>query len=88
LEFHYQKINLSCQKNNLYYRWWSCSTNRSFNRTFKGGNYRKKDQGIEIETAQVNTTTIVETVSATGKSNLRLRLKFHRWYQEKLLHYP
>jgi HlyD family secretion protein len=30
-------------------------------------NNRKKDQGIEIETAQVNTSTIVETVSATGK---------------------
>jgi len=41
----------------------------------KAGIIGKKDQGIEIESAQVNTTTIVETVSATGKIQPEIEVK-------------
>jgi hypothetical protein len=35
LEFNYQKLIYHVKKNNLYYRWRSCSTNRSFNRALQ-----------------------------------------------------
>lgn len=50
----------------------------------KTGVIGNKDKGTEVEIAQVIPTTIVETVSATGKFNRKLKLKFHQKYQERL----
>jgi hypothetical protein len=48
LEFNYQKLIYHVKKNNLYYRWWSCSTNRSFNRT-SGGIIGRKIKELRLK---------------------------------------
>jgi HlyD family secretion protein len=54
----------------------------------KAGIIGKKDQGIEIETAQVNTTTIVETVSATGKIQPEIEVKISSMVSGEIIALP
>lgn len=54
----------------------------------KAGIIGKKDQGIEIETAQVNTTTIVETVSATGKIQPEIEVKISSMVSGEIISLP
>jgi HlyD family secretion protein len=51
----------------------------------KTGVIGNKDKGKSVEIANVNTMTIVETVSATEKSNPKSKLKFPPKFQVKLL---
>jgi HlyD family secretion protein len=54
----------------------------------KAGIIGKKDQGIEIETAQVNTSTIVETVSATGKIQPEIEVKISSMVSGEIISLP
>jgi HlyD family secretion protein len=54
----------------------------------KAGIIGKKDQGIEIETAQVNTSTIVETVSATGKIQPEIEVKISSMVSGEIIALP
>ena len=54
----------------------------------KAGVIGKKDQGIEIETAQVNTSTIVETVSATGKIQPEIEVKISSMVSGEIIALP
>jgi HlyD family secretion protein len=54
----------------------------------KAGIIGKKDQGIEIETAQVNTTTVVETVSATGKIQPEIEVKISSMVSGEIIALP
>tara|TARA_R110000868_G_scaffold124663_3_gene329426 strand:+ start:1679 stop:2968 length:1290 start_codon:yes stop_codon:yes gene_type:complete len=54
----------------------------------KAGVIGKKDQGIEIETAQVNTSTIVETVSATGKIQPEIEVKISSMVSGEIISLP
>ena len=54
----------------------------------KAGIIGKKDQGIEIESAQVNTTTIVETVSATGKIQPEIEVKISSMVSGEIIALP
>jgi HlyD family secretion protein len=68
LEFHLSKTNLLCQKKNIYILIGGAVVIIAgliiLSKSDVIGN---KDKGTEIEIAQVNPITIVETVSATGK---------------------
>lgn len=50
----------------------------------KSGVIGNKDKGTEVETAQVMPSTIVETVSATGKIQPEIEVKISSEYLEKL----
>lgn len=54
----------------------------------KAGIIGKKDQGVEIETAQVNTTTVVETVSATGKIQPEIEVKISSMVSGEIISLP
>lgn len=54
----------------------------------KAGVIGKKDQGIEIETAQVDMSTIVETVSATGKIQPEIEVKISSMVSGEIISLP
>jgi HlyD family secretion protein len=54
-------------KSNLLHSWWSSSAYVGLIVLSKAGIIGNKDQGIEVDFSAVNTSTIIETVSATGK---------------------
>ncbi|UFH36656.1 efflux RND transporter periplasmic adaptor subunit [Flavobacterium acetivorans] len=54
----------------------------------KSGVIGNKDTGIEIETAQVNVSTIVETVSATGKIQPEIEVKIASMVSGEIISLP
>lgn len=54
----------------------------------KAGLIGNKDKGIEVEIAQVNTSTIIETVSATGKIQPEIEVKISSMVSGEIISLP
>jgi HlyD family secretion protein len=76
LEFQLSKTNLPCQKKTIYILLGSAVAIIALLIVLsKTGVIGNKDEGKEVETAVVNASTIIETVSATGKIQPEIEVK-------------
>jgi len=88
LEFQLLKNNKSCQKNNLHFSWNISRSNRPFNNFEKTGVIGSDTKGTEIETAKVQETSVVETVSATGKIQPEIQVKISSMVSGEIIALP